>query len=199
MNYLAHAFLSFGNEEILVGNLLADFIKGRKRLEKYPMPIQKGVELHRHIDAFTDSHVVLKQSVERLKPTQSRYSPVVVDVFYDYFLANNWALYTDESLEAFANKTYRQLERNLGVMPEKVAWIFERMIADNWLIGYQFEERIEYTFERLAKRVKYEHNMLNAIDDLIEHKEALNEDFKTFFPDLMTSTKLKLDLILNNE
>jgi len=193
MNYLAHAFLSFGNEEILVGNLLADFVKGRKKLEAYPKSIQKGVELHRHIDAFTDSHLILKQSVLRLKPTQNRYAAVVVDVLYDYFLANNWALYTDESLVAFSNRTYRQLERNFELMPEKVSWIFERMIADNWLVGYQFEEKIGYTFNRLAQRVKYEHNMLNAIDDLIEHKVALNEDFKLFFPDLIASTKLKIE------
>jgi acyl carrier protein phosphodiesterase len=193
MNYLAHAFLSFGNEEILVGNLLADFVKGRKKLEKYPMAIQKGVELHRHIDAFTDSHLVLKRSVERLKPTQNRYAPVVVDILYDYFLANNWALYTDEPLAAFSNRTYGQLARNFEVMPEKVSWIFDRMIADNWLVGYQFEEKIEYTFERLAKRVKYDHNMLNAINDLIQHKEALNEDFKLFFPDLMASARLKIE------
>lgn len=196
MNYLAHAFLSFGNEEVLVGNLLADFVKGRKRLEKYPAAMQKGIELHRHIDAFTDSHHVLKTSVERLKPTQNRYTPVVVDIFYDYFLANNWSLYSDEPLEAFVNKTYRQLENNFGIMPEKVAWIFERMIADNWLFGYQFETKIQYTFERLASRVKFEHNMHNAIDDLIQHKTALNEDFKRFFPDLKQSAKLKFDLML---
>jgi acyl carrier protein phosphodiesterase len=192
MNYLAHAFLSFGNEDILVGNLIADFVKGRKKLEAYPKSIQQGIELHRHIDAFTDSHPILKQSVLRLKSTQNRYASVVVDIFYDYFLANNWALYSDKSLAAFANKTYGQLERNFDVMPEKVSWIFGRMIADNWLVGYQFEEKIEYTFNRLAERVKYEHNMLRAIDDLMEHKGDLNEDFKLFFPDLMVSTKLKM-------
>lgn len=199
MNYLAHALLSFGNEDILVGNLVADFVKGRKKLEAYPKSIQKGIELHRHIDAFTDRHIILKQSVSRLKPTQNRYASVVVDIFYDYFLANNWTLYSDESLPAFANKIYGQLERNFDVMPEKVSWVFGRMIADNWLVGYQFEEKIEYTFERLAQRVKYDHNMLRAIDDLMEHKADLNEDFKLFFPDLVVSAKSKLDNLILNE
>ena len=31
VNYLAHAYLSFGIPDIVVGNLISDFIKGKKR------------------------------------------------------------------------------------------------------------------------------------------------------------------------
>jgi|TARA_B110000285_G_scaffold234082_1_gene309819 acyl carrier protein phosphodiesterase len=196
MNYLAHAFLSFGEEKILVGNLVGDFVKGRKRFENYPKNIQNGILLHRHIDAFTDRHPVLKESVARLKPTQNRYASVVVDILYDYFLANNWSKYSDEPLEVFANKTYRQLEQNFHLMPEKVSWIFGRMIADNWLIGYEFEERMEFTFEKVSNRVKNDHNMLTAIDDLRKYKAVLNDDFQRFFPDLLESTKVEFKKIV---
>ena len=197
MNYLAHAFLSFGTEEILVGNLVGDFVKGRKKFEKYPKSIQNGILLHRHIDAFTDNHPILKESVARLKPTQNRYASVVVDILYDYFLANNWSQYSDEPLEAFANKTYRQLEGNFHLMPEKVEWIFGRMIADNWLVGYELEERIEFTFEKVSNRVTNEHNMLNAIDDLRKYKTELNDDFQRFFPDLLKSTKVEFEKLVS--
>ncbi len=191
MNYLAHAFLSFEDEAIVVGNLLGDFVKGRAQLEHYPLNIQNGVILHRHIDQFSDNHTVLKQSIQRLKPTQNRYAPVVVDIFYDYFLANNWALFSDEPLQVFATKTYRQIEQHFDKMPEKVRWVFSRMIADNWLVGYQEETRIDYTFQRLITRITYSNNMGNAIKDLHRHQADLNEDFKLFFPDLIESAKLK--------
>lgn len=192
MNYLAHAFLSFNDEKLLVGNLLGDFVKGRKSFESYSDDIQKGILLHRHIDYYSDNHLILKQSIQRLKPTQSRYAPVVVDILYDYFLANNWALFSDESIEAFANRTYRQLENNFDLMPQKVQNIFSRMIEGDWLINYQDESGIDYTFQRITTRVTNENNMLNAIDDLRTHKADLNEDFKLFFPDLIKSTKDKI-------
>lgn len=192
MNYLAHAFLSFNDEKLLVGNLLGDFVKGRKSFESYSDDIQKGILLHRHIDYYSDNHLILKQSIQRLKPTQNRYAPVVVDILYDYFLANNWALFSDESIEVFANRTYRQLENNFDLMPQKVQNIFSRMIEGDWLINYQDESGIDYTFQRIITRVTNENNMLNAIDDLRTHKADLNEDFKLFFPDLIKSTKDKI-------
>lgn len=191
MNYLAHAYLSFGNEELLVGNLVGDFVKGKKQLEKYPKSIQDGIFLHRFIDSYSDNHLILKQSIERLKPTQKRYSPVVVDIFYDYFLANNWSIFSEQSLDDFALATYAQLEHNFDIMPERVSRIFKKMISHNWLVGYQQEARIEYAFERLAERVKNEHHLLNAINDLRQHKEELNKDFLLFFPDLIQSAKAK--------
>lgn len=195
MNYLAHAFLSFGDEKLLVGNLLGDFVKGKKRFESYPNAIQKGIVLHRHIDAYSDSHLILKQSIQRIKPTQNRYASVVADILYDYFLANNWSLFSEESLGDFAKKTYLQLENNFVFMPERVQNIFSRMIADNWLIGYQHEERIDYAFQQITKRIKYENNITNGIEDLKTYKTVLNEDFKLFFPDLINSVKEKIEIL----
>lgn len=192
MNYLAHAYLSFGNEQLLVGNLLGDFVKGRRQFEKYPKSIQDGILLHRHIDSYSDKHLILKQSIERLKPTQQRYASVVADIFYDYFLANNWSFFSEQSIDDFALETYAQLENNFDIMPERVSRIFKKMISHNWLVGYQHEARIEYAFQRLATRVNNEHNMLKAIDDLRQHKNILNEDFKLFFPELIQSVKEKI-------
>lgn len=193
MNYLAHAYLSFGNEELLVGNLVGDFVKGKKQLEKYPKSIQDGIFLHRFIDSYSDNHLILKQSIERLKPTQKRYSPVVVDIFYDYFLAKNWSLFSDQSIDEFAQATYRSLERNFSIMPEKVLYIFQKMISHNWLVGYQYEKRIEFALTKLAERVKNEHFLPFAINDLRKLETPLNEDFLHFFPDLIQAVQLKIE------
>lgn len=192
MNYLAHAFLSFDNEHLVVGNLIGDFVKGRKQLQNYPESIQKGVILHRHIDAFSDNHSILKQGIKTLKPSQQRYAPVVIDIFYDYFLANNWSMFSDKSLDVFAAETYAHLQRNFEIMPQKVSKTFEKMIEHNWLVGYQYKARIEYAFQRLSERIKHEHQLLHAINDLEEHKEQLNEDFILFFPDLIQSAKQEI-------
>lgn len=192
MNYLAHAFLSFDNEHLVVGNLIGDFVKGRKQLQNYPESIQKGIFLHRHIDAFSDNHSILKQGIKILKPSQQRYAPVVIDIFYDYFLAKNWSLFSDKSLDVFAAETYAHLQRNFEIMPQKVSKTFEKMIEHNWLVGYQYKARIEYAFQRLSERIKHEHHLLHAINDLEEHKEQLHEDFILFFPDLIQSAKQEI-------
>ena len=192
MNYLAHAFLSFDDEHLVVGNLIGDFVKGRKQLQNYPESVQKGIVLHRHIDSFSDNHSILKQGIKILKPSQQRYAPVVIDIFYDYFLANNWSMFSDKSLDDFAAETYAHLQRNFEIMPKHVSKTFEKMIEHNWLVGYQYKARIEYAFQRLSERIRHEHQLLYAINDLEEYKEELNEDFILFFPDLIQSAKQEI-------
>ena len=61
MNYLAHAYLSFGMPAITVGNLISDFVKGKQKFT-YPAAIQQGIVLHRAIDTFTDTHAVTRKA-----------------------------------------------------------------------------------------------------------------------------------------
>ena len=197
MNYLAHAFLSFDDEHLVVGNLIGDFVKGRKQLQNYPESVQKGIVLHRHIDSFSDNHSILKQGIKILKPSQQRYAPVVIDIFYDYFLANNWSMFSDKSLDDFAAETYAHLQRNFEIMPKHVSKTFEKMIEHNWLVGYQYKARIEYAFQRLSERIRHEHQLLDAINDLEEYKEELNEDFILFFPDLIQSAKQEIQKLMS--
>jgi len=198
LNYLAHAFLSFGDEKILVGNLLGDFIKGRKNLENLPSDIQRGIILHRKIDAFTDNHEIVKQSIKRLKPSQKRYSPVVSDIFYDYFLSNNWNKYTNVEIQDFANQTYTFLENNYSYMLERPLRIYKKMIAANWLVDYKSYEKIEFVMDKLASRITNPNNFQNAIHDLKEHEVALNEDFNHFFPELLAYAKTEYDILIDN-
>jgi acyl carrier protein phosphodiesterase len=185
MNYLAHAFLSFGDEPILVGNLIADFIKGKKQLELIPDKIQQGVMLHRNIDKFTDEHPVVKQSIERIKLSQGRYASVAVDIYYDYFLAKQWNSFSETPLQQFANLTYLQLQNHYAIMPEKGQIIFSKMIEHNWLMGYSDLNRIHFSFQRLAQRTSFDNNLLQATSDLKLFEKQLYTDFNLFFPDLM--------------
>src|SRR5438128_467879 len=112
MNYLAHAYLSFNQREILTGNMISDFIKGKKQYE-YPVSIQKGIKLHRLIDAFTDEHPATRQVKNFFKPSYGLYAAPLSDIVYDYFLANDVNEFASAAgLQAFTIFTYGELEKN---------------------------------------------------------------------------------------
>ncbi|TAD95358.1 MAG: DUF479 domain-containing protein [Bacteroidetes bacterium] len=188
MNFLAHLYLSFDQEQILIGNFIADFVKG-KEFEKYSPEIQKGIILHRKIDFFTDQHPIVKQSVKRLQSTQGRYASVLVDVFYDYFLAKNWKNYHIEELDFFAQNTYLSFQKNQEFLPEKLQKILPLMIQNNWLVNYANFEGIDKSLKSLAKRATFESQILNALQDFQNNIEDYAQDFAIFFPDLIGFVK----------
>ena len=89
MNFLAHIYLSGSDPDILLGNFMADQIKGRD-LSSYGHNVRNGIILHRMIDHFTDTHVVSGEARAILRPSMGKYAGVVLDVFYDHFLATKW-------------------------------------------------------------------------------------------------------------
>ncbi len=182
MNFLAHAFLSPNDDEWMVGNLLGDFVKGRKQLDQLPQNIQKGVLLHRKIDEFTDTHPLVKKGVQRLRPHHDRYAAVVIDILYDYFLAKNWSTYSSISINDFSQSVYKALEPQLIHFPPKVIRQFQTMINSNWLVQYQDTERLQWVFERLEKRVRFEANFKNAVRNMQHSEAAFDEEFNGFFP-----------------
>ena len=135
MNFLAHLFLSGKNNELLVGNFLADFI-GNAALESLPYGIQNGVLLHRQIDSFTDKHAIVLHGTRRLYDYHRKYASVIIDVFYDYFLASNWSNYNEESMEDFTGNVYEVLLEYKNIMPLEIGRRLGKMVEDNWLLKY---------------------------------------------------------------
>src|ERR1044072_9620430 len=149
MNYLAHAFLSFHQPDILVGNMISDFVKGKKKFT-YPPSIQKGIMLHRAIDEFTDFHPVTGRAKEFFRPIYRLYSAVFTDVMYDHFLATDITLFPDAAaLSVFSEETYRVLLDCQNISPASFNRILPFMISHNWLYNYQFGEGIRKSFEGL--------------------------------------------------
>ena len=192
MNFLAHTFLTKDDLDLMVGNYIADFIRGKKKLDALPEYIKRGITLHRAIDKFTDSHPVVKKSYERLKPSQGRYASVLIDVMYDYFLVKNWNKYSEVSLEYFTQMTYKELLKGMDYYPDFLQKRLPMMIADDWLTKYGTLEGQRFTFERMSKRVTFENHFLTAVDDLVKLEEEFNNDFNMFFPDLIDFTKKKI-------
>jgi acyl carrier protein phosphodiesterase len=181
MNYLAHAYLSFGNDEILVGNMISDFVKGKTKFN-FPINIQKGINLHRMIDTFTDVHFATKQAKKVFKPAVGLYSGAFVDVVYDHFLAKDEKEFPLETLENFAEKTYETLDNYTLLLPEKFNSILPFMSSGNWLLNYRFIEGIEKSFGGIFRRAKYLQNNVNMFHLFTENYDLLYRCYQEFFP-----------------
>ncbi len=190
MNFLAHIFLSGNDNELMIGNFIADYIKGKRKSE-FPPQITKGIELHRAIDYFTDHHPVTMKSKKRLYPNHHKYSGVVVDLFYDHFLAKNFSTYSIISLDEFASRTYKTILSYTSVLPPRVMDFLPYMIEKNWLVNYATIEGIDRTLSGLGKRVSFENRMNEATIDLNEYYADFEEEFSIFFPQLINFAETK--------
>jgi acyl carrier protein phosphodiesterase len=181
MNFLAHLYLAGNDEELLVGNFIADSVKGNKYLS-YPEKISKGILMHREVDYFSDNHPVYLQSVHRLQPAYGKYSGVITDMFYDYFLANNWNKFSSISLEEFCNETYKTLNKLITSLPKESLVISTYMIRENWLLSYREKDNIRGALAGMSRRLKYYFPMDSATIELDKNPEIYNNDFLEFFP-----------------
>ncbi|QXP53017.1 DUF479 domain-containing protein [Cellulophaga sp. HaHa_2_95] len=190
MNFLAHIYLSFDDNEITLGNFIADSIRGNK-YKHLPERVQKGIKLHRFIDTFTDAHPTVRKSTKRLHENYSHYSGVIVDIFYDHFLAKNWGTYSDVPLELFVDNFYDLLEDNYEILPDTTKHMMPYMIADNWIFNYSKLEGIGRVLNGMNRRTKNKSKMNFAILDLEQHYDEFEKEFTSFFEELVTYSKQK--------
>ncbi len=184
MNFLAHLYLSGNDPKVMVGNFIGDFVKGRQAVTRFEAGIARGIALHRAIDEFTDSHALVQQSKNRLRPKYRHYSGVIVDIFYDHFLARNWPQFHEEFLPDFADRSYQLLQDHQPVLPQEVNWMLPYMIKGNWLVNYARVEGVHRALSGMARRTPYESKMDEASHDLKAHYAFFQEEFMQFFPDL---------------
>jgi acyl carrier protein phosphodiesterase len=185
MNFLAHLFLSFENEDIIIGNFIADSIRNNE-VKNYSLAIQKGIKLHRKIDSFTDNHPSVRKGTLRLRPHHHKYAPVVIDILYDYVLANNWERYSNQSLESFAKRIYFILNKRLDEIPDKLRKNVPGMIKGNWLQSYKTKEGLLYTLKRMDIRASFPSKFTQAIEHLEQDYSLFENEFNLFFPELIS-------------
>ena len=191
MNFLAHIYLSGDDEDITIGNFIADGIKGKKYL-KFPLKIQKGILLHRGIDSYTDQHPVVKQSTARLHKNYGHYSGVIVDILYDHFLAKNWNQYHSQPLDKFVTNFYELLRKNYDTLPARIQKMIPYMISDNWLLSYATSEGIAKVLSQMNIRTKGISKMNLAVNELENYYSDFEAEFTLFFADLISFSKNKL-------
>lgn len=183
MNFLAHAYLSFGRPEILIGNMIADQVKG-KQIESYPDAIQYGIHIHRQIDSFTDKHPVTQEAMKLFRSSAGRYSGAFLDVAYDHFLARDEDNEPNEGWELFASKSYQQISEFREMLPSQFCSMFMYMESENWFYSYRYKWMIERSFERLQQRASYLDDKANVYADFERNYNEIKDSYETFFPEL---------------
>jgi len=188
VNFLAHLFLSGNDEHIMVGNFIADMVKGRQ-IEKFEDKILRGILIHRAIDAYTDSHPIVELSKARLRSRYRKYAGVLIDMYYDHYLAAYWNNYSDVSLDAFIHHSYRVIIRNYVILPPRAKRILPSMVAANWLKSYASLEDMKKILAQMANRTTFESGMEHAVAELQLYYPQFKEEFEAFFPDLENFVK----------
>lgn len=189
MNFLAHAYLSFGHDELLVGNFIADKIKGNKYLN-FPTGIQKGILLHRQIDNFTDKNLTVLKMVYLISQNHGRYAPIINDIFMDHFLAKNWECYHKIPLQSFVNNCLNILDNYEIFIPNYIQNFIEFVKKTNRLVEYKTLEGIELTLKQLSNKLISNPHLETAINDLKFYYLDLENYFHIFFPELINFCKL---------
>lgn len=192
---MAHIYLSGTEEELIIGNFIADGIKGKKYLN-YPPNIQRGILLHRAIDSFTDAHPTVRQSTARLHPKYSHYSGVIVDILYDHFLAKNWHDYHQQPLAAFVADFYTLLQAHTHHLPTRIQRMMPHMIANNWLLSYATIEGISTILAQMNVRTQRKSKMNFAVLELETYYTEFEAEFTSFFAELIEfSTEKRNELL----
>jgi acyl carrier protein phosphodiesterase len=186
MNYLAHTLLSHECDEAILGALLGDFVKG-PLADDMPTAIRDGIRLHRSIDRYTDAHPVVLSSRGLISDTRRRFAPIMVDIFYDHFLARHWNDYCDVPLPRFAQRVYDVLRSHHAAVPERLRAVATRMAAYDWLNAYASIAGMQAAVDGIALRLRRFRRaavLHGGGEELSRHYPVFERDFRLFFPQL---------------
>lgn len=176
MNYLGHAVLSFGDKDILTGNMIGDYVKGMAPVEVYPENIQKGILLHRKIDEYADNHPASLRAQVWFREKYGRYSGAIVDTLFDHFLATDPHYFqTEPELLSFTQDVYNKLESNQQHFPQKFAMFFPYMKEQNWLYNYRSMQGIHRSLQGLQRRAKYMSGIDEAYNTFITYYYQISQ------------------------
>ncbi len=195
MNFLAHAYLSFNQPEILAGNMISDFVKGKAQYN-FPTLIQAGIRLHRSIDSFTDAHPATKKAQTVFQPHYRLYSGPLVDVLYDHYLATDPAAFSAGELENFSRTVYLQLEAQRAQLPPRFLQVFAYMKEQNWLLHYRTREGTERSLQGLVRRCAYTNDHSTAMTLFEANYDFLQACYNNFIQDVKNHAQKELAYLL---
>ncbi|MBW6489923.1 MAG: DUF479 domain-containing protein [Lentimicrobium sp.] len=188
MNFLAHLYLSGDDEEISVGNFIADHVKGRA-INGFSPDIQRGIRFHRSIDQFTDSNAYIREAVEKLRPGYNKYAGVVMDMYSDHFLAANWSKWSDVTIFDYTLSRYTLLMNHYEVLPPRTQFMLQYMIKDDWLSAYAEIDGIGMALKGMSGRTSFISNMEKAANELRTDYDFYHNLFELFFPEMIAFCK----------
>ncbi len=183
MNYLAHLFLAGDHPETILGNFIADHVKGSD-IMKFPEHVRKGISMHRAVDTFTDNHPVVRRSILRLRDDFRKYAGVIVDMYYDHYLSAHWDDYSTLDIHSFTKSRYDILNSFQPLLPVRSARLLFYMEKQNWLVSYSNLDGMQQAFNGMARRTSFDSKMEDAVVNLKAGYPEFREEFMEFFPEL---------------
>lgn len=184
MNYLAHIFLARQDGDAMLGGILGDFVTPAEGRQFAP-DIAREIELHRHIDSFTDQHPVVRDAKRRFREHTRRFAGPLLDLFFDHALSLRWRDFSDQPLRDFIDDFYAAIRERDAILPPRFRLVATRLIAHDWLLEYASFEGMALAAAGLSKRLsRGGERMREGIDDLRTNHDALLADFQRFFPEL---------------
>jgi acyl carrier protein phosphodiesterase len=190
MNYLAHTYLSGENDDIKLGNFLGDWVKGSDYL-KYAEDIRTGIMLHRNIDSFTDSHPVVRLSSSRFTSRYSKYSGVIIDIFYDHFLARNWNDFHYIPLHDYVNKIHKIMLNSFDILPERLQNYLPGFMNERWIERYATIDGIRDVLDAMSKRTSLPNETEFAIGVMEAYYNDFQHEFYDFFGQIIEFVETK--------
>ncbi len=185
MNYLAHIYLARHSDAAMVGAMLGDFVKAGD-VDRYPPDIAREIMLHRHVDTYTDGHPIVVSARELFGAGRRRYAGIVLDVFYDHVLSQDWARYCAVPREELIARFYRALRAHEAVLPAQLRDMLPYLIGQDWLGGYREFDAVVQTVARVSRRLSRNGELLReGVQDLVAHQGAITQGFDQFFPQLI--------------
>lgn len=184
MNFLGHFYLSQNDTGLILGNYIADFVKG-KSYRLYPEEVARGILLHRRIDEFTDTHAMVRQGRRRLFEKYRHFGGIIIDMYYDHYLASRWHEYSGSSLTDFADFIYQTIEKNLASLPSQSQYMFTYMKNGNWLMRYRTMEGLDKSLRGMAGRINHPSKLEQANEELQRYYTEYNDEFSLFMTDLV--------------
>lgn len=195
MNLLGHAFLSFGDAEVLCGNMMGDFVKGKKALETYPPKIKQGLMLHRKIDSFTDNHPAVKDAKQFFRADYRLYAGAITDVLFDHFLANDPRYFENETqLKVFTNKVFVQLKSTQSHQTDIFRKLALHLEKEQVLNRFRTITGLRTAIHKLCKRMFYPLDEMKAYESTMNNYEILNQHYKLFIDDVILFAKKELGM-----
>ncbi|NJK97187.1 MAG: DUF479 domain-containing protein [Bacteroidales bacterium] len=198
MNFLAHIYLSGDNDEIKVGNFVADWIKGQD-FKRYSPEIQKGILLHRSIDSFTDNHPTIRKSKSRLSNNYGKYAGIIIDIFYDHFLASNWNTFSKTPLPVYAQEVYRLLEKYIDSFPLGIREFIPRFMERRWMESYATVTGIQNVLAGMSRHTSLPDHTIQAIEILNQYHDDFKVEFFDYFPQLIHYVEDKFEIVIENQ
>jgi acyl carrier protein phosphodiesterase len=182
VNYLAHLYVSPPDEDAWLGSLLGDFVKGPLG-DRYRGAVGAAIVVHRRLDSYTDAHAAVQRSRSRVSAARRRYAGIMIDMFYDHFLARSWSEFHDEPLDAFSARVYALLERRHAELPERLQFVAPRMAARDWLGSYANTANVARALDGISSRLRRANRLAGAGEELLADYAGFEADFRAFLPE----------------